>query len=490
MRQAAQSTNYKTQKIGGHYLMMRSLYSGVSGLKTHQTKMDVIGNNIANVNTVGYKSQSVTFQDVMYQTTQAASGANGTTGVGGTNAKQIGLGVTTGAISTNITTAGATQTTNNPFDVKITGDSFFVVSDGTQNYFTKAGNFTVDGTGNLVMSTTGYNVMGWQVDANGDILKATVSPLQIMAAENLTSDPVATTQGVYSGIIDTANTNLNGDTGYVSNLEFYDALGYIYSAKFSLHNAEGLLDATSTVIPKNTFYLVLDDITDSTTNTSVLTSSGAQFGAAAGLGFNDANGNPITNAILVKYDQDTGKLSAINGVATATTTTIDFGTAVGQQKFSDISIDLSTSKVSGNSGVMTAAMTKGAADGVTGKGRKLGAMTGVSIDKYGNINGSYNNGDTKLLGQIAVAQFSNAAGLSKEGENLYAATLNSGDFDGIGVDVSADGGGLATGVLEMSNVDLSSEFTEMITTQRGFQANSRIITVSDTLIEELVNLKR
>ena len=143
---------------------MRSLYAGVAGLKTHQTKMDVIGNNIANVNTVGFKSTSVTFSELMYQTTSNASGANALTGTGGINAKQIGLGVTMGATNVNITTAGATQTTGNPFDLKIKGDSFFIVSDGTNRFFTKAGAFYVDGSGNLAMTSTGYNVMGWQVD--------------------------------------------------------------------------------------------------------------------------------------------------------------------------------------------------------------------------------------------------------------------------------------------------------------------------------------
>ena len=146
--------------------MMRSLFSGVAGLKTHQTKMDVIGNNIANVNTVAYKSQNVTFQELMYQTTQAASAANAETGRGGINAKQIGLGVQTGAINANISTSGASQTTGNPFDIQIKGDSFFVVSDGANNYFTRAGAFYVDGAGNLAMTSNGYTVMGWQEDPN------------------------------------------------------------------------------------------------------------------------------------------------------------------------------------------------------------------------------------------------------------------------------------------------------------------------------------
>ena len=145
--------------------------------------------------------------------------------------------------------------------------------------------------------------------------------------------------------------------------------------------------------------------------------------------------------------------------------------------------------ITNNSGVSTITATNGDTKGL-GTGRKLGQMSGISISNDGKIYASYDNGMSRLLGQIAVATFSNASGLEKDGDNLYKATQNSGDFDGIGVDITADGGYMTTGILEMSNVDLSAEFTEMITTQRGFQANSRIITVSDTLLEELINLKR
>ncbi len=165
--------------------MMRSLYSGVSGLKTHQTKMDVIGNNIANVNTTAFKSQSITFSELMYQTTQAASGANTQTGKAGTNARQIGLGVKSGAITASVETSGSSQSTGNPFDIKLTGNSFFIVSDGSSNFFTRDGSFYVDGQGNLAMSSNGYTVQGWGVD-NGKIVRDTVSPLRIMSSDNMT----------------------------------------------------------------------------------------------------------------------------------------------------------------------------------------------------------------------------------------------------------------------------------------------------------------
>ena len=194
--------------------MMRSLFSGVSGLKVHQTKMDVIGNNIANVNTVGFKSSNVTFTDIFYQTTQSASGPNAETGAGGQNAKQIGLGSTLGVISQNITGQGGAQRTDNPFDMMINGDGFFVVNKGGQNYFTKAGNFTTDEAGTLV-NGAGNTVMGWQADDDGTIIKDRVSALRIMAPENLTADPTATTQSEASG-------NINKEDSAFANSEHID----------------------------------------------------------------------------------------------------------------------------------------------------------------------------------------------------------------------------------------------------------------------------
>ena len=226
--------------------MMRSMYSGVAGLKTHQTKMDVIGNNIANVNTVAYKSQSVTFSELMYQTTQAASGANAASGTAGINARQIGLGVKTGAINTAIDSQGASQTTNNPFDIRITGDAFFVVSDGSNNFFTRDGSFYVDGLGNLAMTSNGYNVMGWGVDeSTGDIKQDTVKALRIMSAENMTYEPEATTKATVSGILDKNDTSLTSTSGKIMNLMFYDKLGYAYTAKFNVKDTDA--DGTYTV---------------------------------------------------------------------------------------------------------------------------------------------------------------------------------------------------------------------------------------------------
>lgn len=559
--------------------MMRSMYSAVSGLKTHQTKMDVIGNNIANVNTVAFKSSSVVFQDVLYQMTSNASGANAATGTGGVNAKQIGLGVTTGATNLSITTSGAAETTGRAFDIRLSDQSttnFFVVNNGSENLFTRAGSFYVDGAGNLCMTSTGYTVMGWQVDpTTGNIKKDTVSALRVMQTSNLTSAPEATTQANVSGIIDKNDKDVLSDNGLVKTLTFFDNLGYSYTARFAMKSTgtdgkytvelEKILNSDGT-----TFYdpatetdptKSLDNIFGVSSNATIGTYTSVQSGfyydsATDSLHVgNNAQGTTITwknvtdkkDADYPGYFTDNTKkysLKEVYGVgdgiinqmknsknvgvavtkgvltikADVTDYAIDFSTKDGTftgvgartsnnktntvtlnmsklgnnpTQFDNITIDFSGLKDANNGGKSTAVMSTGSIDdGVTGKGKKLGAMIGISIDNNGLIKGTYDNGNTETLGQIAVAQFANASGLEKVGENCYRTTLNSGEFDGIGVEISADGSSMTSGELEMSNVDLSTEFTQMIITQRGFQANSRIITTSDTLLEELVNLKR
>ncbi len=472
--------------------MMRSLFAGVAGLKTHQTRMDVIGNNIANVNTTAYKSQSMTFSDLMYQTTQAASGANPTTGVGGINARQIGLGSKTSAIKTAISSQGATQTTNDPFDIMISGDAFFIVSKGNAsgNYFTRDGSFYVDGQGNLAMTSTGYNVMGWQVDeTTGEIKKDTVSALRIMTEKNMTYPAESTTQATVSGIVDKFDTDVNSTSGRIMNLEIYDNQGYMYTARLSVHAIDG--DAGD-------FYVKLDDLLDSNGKSvmyeyddqGLITDTKTALGEAITFGgdITDANGDTVSDAVMLKFTQGKGTFEYV-GSAGSSTATLQFGNVAAASNFRNVTIDFSATGNYNVNGVSTIGALKGGEGGI-GSGRPVGDMSGISISKDGIITASYDNGQSRTLGQIAVATFPNPSGLSKEGDNLYAATMNSGEFDGIGQDITEGGGYMNSGVLEMSNVDLSQEFTEMITTQRGFQANSRIITVSDTLLEELTNLKR
>lgn len=551
--------------------MMRGMYAGVSGLKTHQTRMDVIGNNIANVNTVAFKSSSVTFQDMLYQNLSGASGANAITGVGGVNAKQVGLGVTLGATNINITGAGAAETTGRGFDIRLTDSNstnFFIVNNGSENVFTRSGSFYVDGAGNLAMTSTGYTVMGWQVDpVTGEVVKDTVSALRIMKPENMTSPPEATTDATMSGVIDKNDPDVSSDTGLIKNLNFYDKLGYSYTARFAIKKVDD----------KGNFTVELDSILDSNGNAIIDadTATNDQLAALFGtqrtvtstynlqkgyavvgqnIEYTDAKGakhtlNYVANAKPPHYQENgnnTHSLKDVFGVSQEmldrlTTTppkatlgnnfngvgqnlqindnrvshNLQFSAADGKfigigggtdpsavlnlagsglfpnNNFENITIDFSKTQNTNNGGKSTVSMDTGNVnDKSLGKGKKLGDLIGLSVDNNGKIFGSYDNGNTELLGQIAVAQFANASGLEKLGDNCYGTTLNSGDFDGIGLEVSADGSKMTSGELEMSNVDLSQEFTNMIVTQRGFQANSRIITTSDTMLEELVNLKR
>ena len=611
--------------------MMRSLFSGVAGLKTHQTKMDVIGNNISNVNTVAFKSSGVNFADIMYQTTSRASGATATTG--GVNAKQIGLGVSTASTKVKITNGGSAQSTGDALDIRLSdanSTNFFIVNNGAQNLFTRDGSFYIDGNGNLAMTSTGYLIQGWQVNEETmTIQKDTVSALRVMDAKNLTSAPEATTNATASGLIDKNDSNVSSSNGYVMSLGFYDTLGYAYTAKFavkgydvddtmnptgktdeggnptatdSLNNytvqLTGIYDSDNndilstyinTELSKVSGYDTMTDAqkaaqrnkilenifgVDSKSNTGDATTTDeeeAKLGGSVATNYDTISGvtytggvytmkiegvsystkvNPTINAngALDFYENadytkdpkakplsDVFAIASFSSTPTSTeagTVTVDgvtysidgsrlrgvenatsyflnfnhadgtFANIAGQQsqllkvgvlgtQFENIDVNFSSVLNYDNGGTSTMGLDRGSVDNASvGAGKKLGAMTGLSIQQDGKIYGSYDNGNTVLLGQIAVAQFANASGLESLGNNCYNTTLNSGDFDGIGVDVTADGGKMNTGQLEMSNVDLSNEFTDMITTQRGFQANSRIITVSDTMLEELTNLKR
>ncbi len=232
--------------------MMRSLFSGVSGLRTHQTRMDVIGNNIANVNTTAFKAKQMNFSDMLYQTTQAATGANAANGTGGTNPRQIGLGVKAAAINTTITQEGANQSTGNPFDLKISGEAFFVVSDGTSTYYTRDGSFDVDDAGNLCMASTGYIVQGWGVDKEGNIVKGTVGPINTKANNEYNAD--ATKNAQIAGIIDKDDSDLQTKDGKIVNFEVYDSAGYPYNLKFGILPATSISNSTREVTNTESIY--------------------------------------------------------------------------------------------------------------------------------------------------------------------------------------------------------------------------------------------
>ena len=440
--------------------MMRSLFSAVSGLKAHQTKMDVIGNNIANVNTVAYKSQSVTFGDVYYQTTQVATGPNEASGKGGTNAKQIGLGSTVGAISVDPTAQGASERTDKTWDLMISGDKFCVVSNAGNTYFTRAGDFTTDLDGAIV-TQSGANVMGWKADADGNIIKDRVQALYATSPEYTYTAPAATTGVTITGNVDSRET---GDIAYTVN--FYDSLGNEYQATLNL-----TYDSKDAAAGTTSYNVVGGSVTmnGQPTELSVScdsqvvfnTNTGASMVGNAGLALTFTDNSADGSGNIANIGTNNGNTSTINLDA------------------SGLTMYAAASNINATMGING-----------TGAGKAVGKMTSVGVNEAGQIVASYSNGDTKKIGQIAVASFTNPSGLEKVGDNLYAATLNSGSFDGIGEDISESSGKITSGYLEMSNVDLADQFTNMITTQRGYQANSRIITVSDTMLEELINLKR
>lgn len=436
--------------------MMRSLYSGVSGLKTHQTRMDVIGNNIANVNTVGFKASSVTFSELFYQTTQVATGPNVENNTGGQNAKQIGLGTTVGAISVDMLSEGGSQSTGKPFDLKINGDSFFIVNNGVGNYFTKAGNFTTDGSGNLVTQSGAY-VMGYVADYPGAALQTDqVRALSVYSPKYMYTTPEATSYSTLSGNIKQEDSTFDSGDPITTTVSVYDNLGREYEVQIQL-TQDPDNTGNKSLYRLSTGKVMLNGDEDSG-YTATLTSA-----SDLDLEF-DANGKLVTG-------EDPIITLTLNNPSLTTPITLDFS---GMTQY-DSSTDITS--------------TRGDANGV-GAGKGVGTMQSVGIDSTGSIVASYSNGDKYTIGQIATTTFVNPSGLEKMGDNLYAETMNSGNFDGIGQAVDVDGGSISSGVLEMSNVDLSTEFTDMIVTQRGFQANSRIITTSDTMLEELLNLKR
>lgn len=437
--------------------MMRSLYSGVSGLRVHQTKMDVIGNNISNINTVGFKKSNVTFSDVFSQTLSGATAANDAVGKGGINGMQVGLGSTVAAIS-NIMTVGSSQRTDNGNDIMIDGDGFFVVSDATGYYFTRAGAFEVDESGNLT-DTNGMKVCGWEAIEDKEnpgkqkIVQSKAEGINLYSGDKSYSPPEQTTRIEFEG-------NLNVDTGpeRKGTMSIYDSIGNRYTIDTLLKYDEA---------NKNWKF--------SMGNSAIVNGDTSESSRIA---LNLADGQEWT--ITFKED-GTVDTAATQPLPLASLAFSDPATAYKSEFAPEIVLDFSN---------LTQFNAIATATAVSKDGYAAGSLSGFSVGQDGVITGSYTNGTSKMLGQIVVATFKNPAGLEKSGSNLYKATVNSGEFDGIGMEIASNGGKFIGGALEMSNVDLASEFTEMITTQRGFQANSKVITTSDDMLQELLGLKR
>jgi flagellar hook protein FlgE len=408
--------------------MLRSMFSAISGLRAHQVMMDVIGNNIANVNTVGFKSGRVNFQDILSQTFRGASAPNG--GLGSVNPAQVGLGVTVAGIDV-LPTQGNLQSTGRLTDMAIQGDGMFVLSDGSRQFYTRDGSFDISLDGTLVNPALGMKVQGWVANASG-VVDTTTATTDVSIPLGQRTTALATTTSSLRGNLDAGSAV--GSTASTT-INVFDTLGVRHSVK-----------VTFTKTGANTWdWAAATDPTDVGTST---TSTGTATFTSSGL-------------------------------FSASTGTIDLALTNGATTPVSIPLDLSQ---------MTQFSGASAVTGVT-NGFTSGTLVTFTIGAGGDITGVYTNGQTQLLGQIAMAAFVNPGGLLRQGENLFAESSASGGAS-IGQPGAGGRGSVATGALEMSNVDLATQFTGMITAERGFQANGRVITTSDEMLQELVNLKR
>lgn len=457
--------------------MMRSMYSAVSGLRIHQGKMDTIGNNIANVNTVGFKKGQVTFQEVFSQVVRGASGPTG--GKGGTNPQQIGMGAAVGSINT-IHTKGPGQRTDNPTDLMVDGEGFFVVSDDTNfnnRYYTRAGNFSLDRDGNLV-TADGFKVLGYAADGEGNIL-SDVTNIRINMSE--TKAPTAT-----DGINLRGNLDSRLPIGTTKKIDtvVQDTLGNSYTVTFNL-----VRDPAD-----HTWNLSVSRITDKSTGNYTETTNDVIDGNSLKLVFSD-KGELVTIGDNNLKDDTSPKFTTLLKIPSD----LSFN-------FNKDNEELTTDKITKPGGSFNNIVLFDSDQEDTFKhiyqyanemdikpyaqnGNTSGTLEGFAIDATGTVVGVFTNGERKSLGQIMLAKFDNPMGLQKLGSNFFVDTRNSGEPQ-LGSGGVGGFGAISPGNLEMSNVDISLEFTEMITTQRGFQANSRIITTSDEMLQELVNMKR
>ncbi|QGG48176.1 flagellar hook protein FlgE [Heliorestis convoluta] len=431
--------------------MMRSLYSGVTALRNHQTRMDVIGNNIANVNTLGFKKSRVTFQDVLNQTVRGASAPQ--EGRGGTNPMQVGLGMNVATIET-VHTGSNPQGTGKNTDLAIQGDGFFILDNGLGGeVYTRAGAFDFDAVGNLINTSNGMLVQGYMFNESEE--RDTVLT-GISLAEKKLMLPAATDRASIGGNLDSTKTY-----GEVHTIEFqvFDSLGNSHPVKLDFYKttSEGEdadPETVWTVAASNGHSITMED------------EEGADPDAGNVVLRFDLNGRPDIASIQL----------TLAGIAIPA---LDEDGEMGEE---DLTVNIDLSNLRQTAGESTAVVTER-------NGYRAGELQALNVDATGTVTGSYSNGKNMRLAQVAIAAFNNPSSLTKLGDNLYSVSNATGEAN-IGTANSGGRGSIIPGALEMSNVDLAQEFTDMIVTQRGFQANNRIITVSDTMIEELVNLKR
>ncbi|MGD0152392.1 MAG: flagellar hook protein FlgE [Thermacetogeniaceae bacterium] len=524
--------------------MMRSLSSAVSGLKAHQEWIDVIGDNIANINTSGFKKSRVSFEDMLYQTMQSASRPSTT--IGGTNPMQIGPGVSVSSIDT-IMSGNTLQSTDKNTDLGIDGDGFFCLANGNQDYYTRTGNFSFDSNGTLA-SANGMKVQGWTAtggvlpDPNntkpGDIvvpiLGATTNA-NATTKSSLAGNLSSTTDGTVSPLVSTFA--VSDTAGHDASLTLtltpsnaFNTWNYsITSTNGTVTNGTGTITvdnagkvtaatgSTTVVVGTDTYTVsppalttTIDHFTAAGPAGVAITDPSVSFTAASSTSVPqtvyDSKGDPytVTTTFTRTGNNTWGWQSNITNSSGGTITpspgtgsgTVTFD-ATGH--FQSAAGDTTISFDPGNGANLVAitpdfsTMTQNAADtsalAQSQDGYTAGALSSITFDTSGTINGVYSNGVSQALAQVALTNFANPSGLQKEGDTMFSESNNSGAPQ-TGYAGKSGYGSIKPGSLEASNVDLSTEFTDMITAQRGFEANSKVITTSDTMLSDLVSMIR
>jgi len=540
--------------------MLRSMYSGVSGLKAHQNQMDVIGNNISNVNTTGFKAARVTFKEMLNQTISGASSPQG--GRGGTNPKQIGLGVKVGSIDNDMG-QGSLQSTGKMTDMAIQGNGFFILNDGDQNLYSRAGNMSFDEEGYLVNSANGNRVQGWIAEEDGTINETSMDNLEDITLDQ-TMDAAKTEKMVLDGNIDASKENelslsqnkltvedtTNNTTDDVTvNLTKTD--------NFNQWGFELTAEDSSSTFDSNSGYISFDEEGNVTQVTEDMDGSGQDFttdpptidisgtGDEVDLNMPDIDDNIGSTPLFEGAEDAAETVSAdytTNAKKTISTSVFDSQgyshdvTMIAKKSADNVwtlneddvdvsnaenvslssgashninfdsdgkissgqSLDLNFDPIGGSTvdqdiNVNFSELSQFAGD-MTAEvknvdGYSQGQLKDFTMNDAGVIIGSYDNGYNKQLAQIGTAEFANPAGLKKTGDTMFTTSNNSGDPK-VGPAGLGGRGLISSGTLEMSNVDLADQFTKMITSQRGFQANSKVITTSDEMLQGLVNIKR
>ncbi|MFZ4618380.1 MAG: flagellar hook protein FlgE [Rectinemataceae bacterium] len=463
--------------------MLRSLFSGVAGLQNHQVRMDVVGNNIANVNTTGFKKGRVNFQDLLYQQMAGASKPNGD--VGGVNPKEIGLGMSIASVDT-IHTQGSLQTTGVMTDLAVQGNGFFVLKKGEQTMYTRAGDFGLDKDGKLVNPGSGLRVQGWLAKTvNGRDTLTTSGQLQDIIIPVGSKDPARATQKVDLACnLDKRTPEIPQGSGADSTEQgtwrieekLYDSFGQVHNLRVEFTRVAGQTNQWNAAVS-------VDPESKTATNTSV------------------AIGQPATgqaNSFLVEFD-NRGLLQRVTdrqGANAPATGALDIGVSFdvqgataqgGTPARQDFRLNLGT--VGSATNTVTQFAERSSTKVFSQDGYAMGYLDNFKIDQTGGVTAVYSNGSNRSIGQVALASFTNPNGLEKIGETNFVQSNNSG-MANVGPSGIAGKGKIVAGSLEMSNVDLAEQFTDMIVTQRGFQANSRTIQTADQILQELLALKR